>query len=484
MPFLLLLLLTLACLQSKWPDPPDWLGPVGSAIATWAGVLVLWAGAAWLTRRHCRRLLQEPGQRTALLHDFHAWRRRHFFALLGFYLFALYFLGWGWTIKNSFTGFYLPGLEILLLLPMVTGLIVSWARFYEMERVAHDVAAYPIIQSPFLSRWAYVALQARHNLLLIVPPLFLLVLQQALFGVFPDLGQNSLFLPLVAVGLLLIAFFSIPFLLRWFLGLRPLPAGELRNRLEATSRRLRFRYNDILVWNTRNTVANAMVTGVFPFARYVVVTDQLIERLTLEELEGVYGHEVGHVKHHHMLFYILFLLTSMVALVGGAHLVGTLLEDQGVLETWIGIMPALQGWVESLKVFAVLPLILGIAVYLFVVFGYLSRRCERQADLYGCRTASTPAFISALEKVAHINGIPRDKPGWLSSWQHGTIEQRVDFLQKTQDDPGLEVRFHSKLGLLKWGVVMALVLVSSGIVIGLGEMTNWQTRMWDFLQSL
>jgi len=37
---------------------------------------------------------------------------------------------------------------------------------------------------------------------------------------------------------------------------------------------------------------------------------------------------------------------------------------------------------------AVLPLIFLVGSYIFLVFGFVSRRCERQADLYGCRTVS------------------------------------------------------------------------------------------------
>src|SRR5439155_13691310 len=102
----------------------------------------------------------------------------------------------------------------------------------------------------------------------------------------------------------------------------------------------------------------------------------------------------------------------------------------------------------------ILPGAAAFLVYLFVVFGYLSRRCERQADVYGCRTVScrrldcvghddgpelaagagalcptgVRTFIYALEKVAQINGISRDRPGFLQSWQHGSIARRVAFL--------------------------------------------------------
>ena len=314
MPFLLLFLLTLTCLQPEWPAPPDWLGEVGCVVVTWAGVGLLWLWAALWTHRCCRRLLQDPGQRNHWMRRFAAGRGNHFFAMLGFFLAAL-FLGWGWIIKPETTGRTFPGLELLLLAPMVLGLVGSWALFYPMERTAHDVSLYPE-NAPFLSRWTYVGLQARHNLLLVVPPLMLLLIKQIIFSLFPDLEKAGGVVLLLSLGLLVLAFLCMPLLLRIFLGLRSMPAGPLRSRLEAAGRRLHFRFSDILVWNTRGTVANAMVTGVIPWVRYIVVTDRLSEALTPEEIEGVFGHEVGHIKHHHIFFYLLFIFTSLIALGG------------------------------------------------------------------------------------------------------------------------------------------------------------------------
>jgi len=107
--------------------------------------------------------------------------------------------------------------------------------------------------------------------------------------------------------------------------------------------------------------------------------------------------------------------------------------------------------------------------YVFTVFGFLSRRCERQADIYGCRTASetnevTPEgiriFINSLEKVALLNGISREKPGFLASWQHSTIAKRVAFLQGMLNDPAIEQRFQRRTFLFKWGLVLGLCLMS------------------------
>src|SRR6202041_825238 len=104
-----------------------------------------------------------------------------------------------------------------------------------------------------------------------------------------------------------------------------LPPGVLRDRLENTARRLNFRYSNILIWHTRHQFANAMVTGFVPWIRYIVLTDRLIDELDPDEIKAVFGHEVGHIKHHHLLFYLAFFLTSF-ALLG-------LVWD--VLKSWI-----------------------------------------------------------------------------------------------------------------------------------------------------
>jgi STE24 endopeptidase len=65
-------------------------------------------------------------------------------------------------------------------------------------------------------------------------------------------------------------------------------------------------------------------------------------------------------------------------------------------------------------------------------------------------------FISALEKVASLNGISRDRPGFFQSWQHSTIARRVEFLQTLLEDRTLEPRFQRKVFFVKWGLLVGL----------------------------
>lgn len=460
MPFVLLLCLALFSLQSRWPDPPFWLDSAGVLLFTFLTLLAFWLFVSRRTGHYCREFARDPVGKRGLIARFHSRQKNLLLILAACCFVEAYLFGWGAVVQAWWRDWLpsLPGVEVVLLAPLLVGLIASWARAYDFERLTHDLIAGTNAR-PFPSRWQYLTLQIRFNMLLVVLFLFCRVLERGVAVAFPGAEQSEDFLPLFLVSFLGLAFLSIPWLLRVFLGLTPLPKGPLRDRLEGTARRVGCRCSNILLWNTRQSMANAMVTGVLPWARYIVLTDLLIFDLSTEEVEAVLGHELGHVKHHHMLFYSLFLLASLLGLATIWQHCQAQLEQIDLVEFVPDLAPLLNRSVISAEVLtALLPVISG-AIYLYVVFGMLSRFCERQADIFACRTVSTPAFINALEKVAAINGIHREKPGWLSTWRHPTIARRVDFLQRMQEDPQLEPRFQRRLGILKWSVTLGLFAI-------------------------
>src|SRR5262245_17013872 len=133
MPFLLLVVLALTCLQHDWPRPPDWLGAAGSALLTWATALAAVGAATGITRRLGRRLQSEPGQLPALLRRYRRARRLHLAGLLGGYAAVLLAGGWGWTARalGTLGDGLIPGVELLVLAPFLAGLILSWSQFYD-----------------------------------------------------------------------------------------------------------------------------------------------------------------------------------------------------------------------------------------------------------------------------------------------------------------------------------------------------------------
>jgi Zn-dependent protease with chaperone function len=475
MPLLLLLLLIVACLPVRWPAPPEWLGVDLSLALTWIGVAGIVGLAIGISQRVRWTLARDPSRQSECLQSYTSWRFYHTLALFGAYGLSLYVLGWGWSVQNAYawsfadageTAEALPGVEILILAPFFTGLLLSWACFYDAEKALRDALPDSDGERPHWSRSAYVLFHIRQNLALVFVPVLLLLLLvvNGLPHVLPPDWAPWL-TPIAGIGVL----GALPWVVRGILGLQPLPEGPLRDRLMTASRRLKFRCNNILVWNTRRAVANAMVVGVLPVLRYVVLTDRLISAMTPDEVEAVFGHEAGHVKHHHIPCYLGFLVGSVALL--------------GMLWNTLGANTLLD-W-GSREHLTLLPFVGLLGAYMVVVFGFLSRRCERQADLYGCRTVSCACpectghepdqpmaagarglcatgirtFISALEKVAWLNGISRDRPGWLQSWQHSTIAHRVEFLEGVLGAPDLARRFQRRVALIKWALFLGLGLL-------------------------
>jgi Zn-dependent protease with chaperone function len=479
MPLLFLLVLALAC----YPDPqdrtlpPQWLGAHGSILLTWAGIGIIVGVAdllSWWTRR---QLVRDPDRRDQVLHRYASWRLYHLIALFAVYGLALFVLGWGGAITPPQGGGWwanLPGVELVILAPLLVGLVLSWAFFYDVERTLHQTEAAPDETTRFWSRTAYVGFQIRQNLALVLVPVLGFIVLKNLPRLLPQVDDDSLgVVDVIAAGGVLAVLAVAPWIFRLVLNLRPLPAGPLHDRLQAAAQRLNFRCSAILLWNTRGGIVNAMLVGVLPMLRYVVLTDRLIAEMTPDEVEAVFGHEVGHVKHRHLLCYLLFWVMSVQVL--------------GML--WSLAEPGLVGLIQR-RDLAMLSFGVEVVAYIFLVFGFLSRRCERQADIYGCRavsctrqdcrehtaeTALAPGgtglcptgihtFVSALEKVALLNGISRDKPGWLQSWQHGSIARRVDFLLGITTDPAVEPRFQRRVrtlkGLLFLGLGAVLLLAS------------------------
>src|SRR5262249_57350019 len=107
----------------------------------------------------------------------------------------------------------------------------------------------------------------RTNLGLVAIPILLLIAQRTVSRVLSEFGPSwsSYLAHFFGLGVALAIFFCLPWILRLILKVKPLPDGPIRDRLFCLTRRLRFRCSNILLWNTRRGVANAMVAGVLPW---------------------------------------------------------------------------------------------------------------------------------------------------------------------------------------------------------------------------
>ena len=263
MPFLLLVVLTLACLPDVRPDAGGWPEPTWIDSSRWVSallsgaVLVLPVLLAWLLAWRLRLgLAYFPERRETILRRYERGRGLHQFALFGAYAVALCICGWGWLVGQLWhrgDGVPLPVPELLVLAPFLAALMLSWLCFFDAERACYrssqnpsDSLADVLLDEgglpPLLTtRWAYVGYQLRHRLALVCIPLSLLLLQKEAVRQFPGLGQEwFLGASLGGAVSLLALLIGMPWLLRLVLGLRPLPDSPLRSRLLAAARRLAF----------------------------------------------------------------------------------------------------------------------------------------------------------------------------------------------------------------------------------------------------
>ena len=366
--------------------------------------------------------------------------------------------------------------DALILLPFVLAQIAGWWGVYEAERTLR-----PAFGTVGLKR--HLWLKARMSLGMVLPV-------AAFYGLGSDLIHRlwpstrdspwEQSFSLAAMGVLVVTLAPLFVRIAW--PTRSLQPGPLRDRLERLAHRFGFRCTDILVWDTNQMIVNAGVTGSLPWFRYVLLTDALIDNLEPHEIAAVFGHEVGHIAHRHLAFFAFFLIASLSAV--------ALVSEGAGASVWQSLPPALTlpAWVfgdstiaQILQALAFLTLGAG---YFLGVFGFVSRRFERQADVYGCRVVSCGhndcpphadldaisqgvtrsgtiplcpvgirIFINSLANVAIQNGMRPET--W--SWRHGSIAHRIAFLEGLIGKPEAEREFQS--GVKRLRRVLALVLV-------------------------
>lgn len=339
--------------------------------------------------------------------------------------------------------------ELVILLPVFAPLLAAW---WMLQNVGVRFSPQPV-GSGFGSRVATLCrdvaqLGRDHLLVLLTPVLALIAVRDVIKLVSPSFQADPR--AWLFYGPVLVAMFcGLPLLLRYVWQTTPLPSGPLRDRLESVAHAAGVHLKHILVWHTGHSIANAAVTGVSPKLRLVFLTDRLLRHLSEAEIEAVFLHELGHIRHRH-------LIVRAAAVLLPACL-------------WGAFVP--EGIVTASVVTTVAALLLVVA-YGWWVFGALSQRLERQADLFACRQIASssawprkPAgrdladaiglYSNALRRLASLNGIDLAK----KTWQHGRVSDRLAWLSEMRDNPQKAQRFQWHLrvtGSMVIGLIVGL----------------------------
>jgi len=418
-----------------------------------AGMTVVVLAAAGFSGWIAGRLRHDFQRRDVWLPRFRNLRRVHAVLWLAVAGATLYWLDWARLVRyNGHLERALLLDEIAILTPLLLPLVLSWAAFYEVDRaVWTGLAAGGAPPLRLSTRREYLMVHLRHYLgVLLLPVLGLLAVQDTAELLAPGV-LDSPYAPAIYAPPIVALFVWFPSLLRRVWKTRPLAPGPLRSRLEAAAHRAGFRAREILVWETDGRLVNAAVAGVLPQVRYVFLTDGLLAQLDDDEIEAVFGHEMGHVRHHHLLLRVLAMVAPASLWLAAKQ---ALPDALGRAEDWLNGPPGTQ-------VATGLFVLGAMALYALVVFGAYSRLLEAQADLFGCRSldgdgrrGSVEIYRSALEKLAASGGIDRRR----ATWQHASLARRVELLGRFADDPAHGRRFRRRVDLL--GALLVAVVVS------------------------
>jgi STE24 endopeptidase len=446
---------------------------------TLGGLALVGALAFGLGRLVAARVSRR-GYATSALRRRYSWGVRIIEVLtLGVYAGILYEADWPIVVRSGFgLGDAILVDDLLILLPFFLAQLLGWWGLFAAERALRPAGPHGL--GRVANRGRFLTLKVRQSLGLVLPGVLVFSLGQDLARQQWPRWASGPLAPLggmASMGLLVLVLSPLFVRLAW--PTRRLPPGPLRDRLEHLAKRYGFRCTDILVWDTGHALVNAGVTGALPWFRYVLLTDALIENLHPLEVAAVFGHELGHIAHRHLFYLGFFFVGSLGVL--------TLLEQ--VLSAPLIAGPSLflpAGWsgptVEAILQASVIMLFLGL--YFLLFFGHVSRRFERQADVFGCRTvscglvdcpphadpdcpsAATPAmvplcpvgiriFANALANVASLNGMEHR----TRSWRHGSISRRIAFLEGLEGRPDAERRFQAGVRRLRLGVALVLIAV-------------------------
>jgi len=457
MQFLLILAVVAALVISEGsPDQPV-SGAGYRLLVSVAGMLLVAVFAMVASGVTARRIRQDFGRRFVAMRLFRGLRRLHVVLWLSVVGGILFWLDWAQLVRFNWhldRAFLLD--DLLILTPVLLPMVLSWAAFYEVDHALQ--MGTPSRQGEAASRGQYLGVHLRHYLgILMLPVLGLLALQDGAELIAPGILESR-YRSLVYGPPIMVLFVLFPVLLRHVWNTWPLIEGPLRDRLESAADRVGFQVREILVWHTGCLVINAAVAGFIRPLRYVFLTDGLLTQLTDEEIEVVFGHELGHVRHRHMMLRVL----AMIAPVSLWLLLRSAFPQGGQITEEF-----LRTGGEAMQLPAGIITLALVALYVFLVFGFYSRMLESQADLFGCRVLASDSpesarqtFISALEKLAAAGGIDRN----ARSWQHASIARRVDFLNRLATDPNGELRFQRRLRAMN---LLTIVLVISPLVHGL-----------------
>ncbi|MBX3404446.1 MAG: M48 family metalloprotease [Phycisphaeraceae bacterium] len=380
--------------------------------------------------------------------------------------------------------------ELVALSPALAVFCASWAGHYAIEsRIRQAIIMRGLdtgaTMYPVPSRARFVLTQFRHQVLLSLVPIMLLMgwaecaeriadylaaNRAVVGGALAWLGaltadrdtRPGVLLGAQLIGVALVLSLA-PLALRYVWDTVRLAPGPIRARLEDMCREHNVGVRELLVWRTHGSMINGAVMGLWGRLRYILLTDALLDSLPREQVEAVMAHELGHVRHRHVPWLIAVMLATLLWLS---------IVASALLRLYIAAAPAPGGGVllDAAWGLGALGLeigsMFGILAGAVAVFMFVSRRFEWQADAFAALHLSggkqvTPegagAMAGALEAVGRLNGVPLRR----GSWRHGSLALRIARLRALIGRDGARLPIDSTARTIKIGAAAGLLCAAA-----------------------
>ena len=221
----------------------------------------------------------------------------------------------------------------------------------------------------------------------------------AVLAIFAHAGRTAWLLCWAAVAgyTLVVQFVAPTWIMPLFNTFTPLPAGELRERIERYAASVRFSLENVFLMDgsRRSSRSNAFFTG-FGRHRRIALFDTLVAQLAPGELVAVLAHEVGHYVRRHVLKGTLLSIAHTGAMLWAFSLVS---GRQRLYEAFFVERASVHA---GLVLFGILlapaEAVLGVALAAW------SRRNEYEADRFAAETTGAPGeMVAALKKLSVQN---------------------------------------------------------------------------------
>ncbi|MCX7823028.1 MAG: M48 family metalloprotease [Syntrophobacterales bacterium] len=379
-------------------------------------------------------------------------RTENFLSLLiiPFYAFLIY----GMNIKYLlFSTLFLPRSV------MISNLIGLTLYFVYLGIVWHS--GYPLfcrVSNSSIPLKRHIESKFRFYTGMVLPWLILSLFSDVIDLVFPwkIFRTEEGHLIVIIVGFLMFSIFGIDFIVKVW-QCKPFLKGPRRELIERFLAFYHFPIKDLLLWPSLGERAlTAGIIGFLPRTRYILITPALNEALDDDEILAVIAHEMGHIRKFHMpLYFLLFLGYILIVYASSDLVILWVLSRENLIK--LSSMPGVFS-TTILSILTTLPFLIFLIFYFRFLFGYFSRNCERQADLYALELLGTPVpLASSLRKIALLSGYPLDR----SNWHHYGILERIEFIHSVSFNPLIGKMHNRKLArsIKVWFITVTLLVI-------------------------